>query len=71
MTHPGGDLPGCEAALRALFAGEEASFAEAIKPWPEGLRTWVLRLRWPPARKKPGRKGAKLNSVSFEAGYAR
>lgn len=44
MTHLGGDLPGYEDALRALFAGDEAAFAEAIKPWPEGLRTWVWRL---------------------------
>ena len=44
MTHLGGDLPGYEDALRALFAGDEATFAEIIKPWPEGLRTWVLRL---------------------------
>jgi len=44
MTHLGGDLPGYEDALRALFAGDEATFAEAIKPWPEGLRTWVWRL---------------------------
>ena len=44
MTHLGGDLPGYEDALRALFAGDEATFIEAIKPWPEGLRTSVWRL---------------------------
>ena len=44
MTHLGGDLPGYEDALRALFAGDETTFAETIKPWPEGLRTWVWRL---------------------------
>jgi hypothetical protein len=44
MTHLGGDLPGYEDALRALFAGDEATFVEAIKPWPAGLRTWVWRL---------------------------
>ena len=54
MTHLGGDLPGYEAALRALFAGDEASFAEAIKPWPEGLRTWVLRLAMAPTEEEAG-----------------
>lgn len=54
MTHLGGDLPGYEAALRALFAGDEASFAEAIKPWPEGLRTWVLRLAMVPSEEEAG-----------------
>lgn len=44
MTHLGGDLPGYEDALRALFAGDEEAFAQAIHPWPEGLRSWVLRL---------------------------
>ena len=44
MTHLGGDLPGYEDALRALFASDAPTFAEAIKPWPEGLRTWVWRL---------------------------
>lgn len=44
MTHLGGDLPGYEDALRALFAGDEPTFAETIKPWPKGLRTWVWRL---------------------------
>lgn len=44
MTHLGGDLPGYEDALRALFAGDDKAFANAILPWPEGLRTWVWRL---------------------------
>ena len=44
MTHLGGDLPGYEDALRALFAGDERTSAEALGPWPEGLRTWVWRL---------------------------
>jgi hypothetical protein len=57
MTHLGGDLPGYEDALRALFAGDEATFAEAIKPWPEGLRTWVWRLATeaPPEANEEGR----------------
>jgi hypothetical protein len=44
MTHLGGDLPGYEDALRALFAGDEAGFEAALGSWPDGLRQWVLRL---------------------------
>lgn len=44
MTHLGGDLPGYEDALRALFAGDEAGFETALAPWPEALRGWVLKL---------------------------
>jgi len=44
MTHLGGDLPGYEDALRALFAGDEAGFEAALGSWPDGLRRWVLKL---------------------------
>ena len=41
MTALAGDLPGYEAAVRALFAGDEAGLGRAVAGWPEGVRTTV------------------------------
>jgi hypothetical protein len=41
MQALGGDLPGYEAALRALYAGDGAGFAAALADWPEDLRDYV------------------------------
>ncbi|RDK08767.1 DUF2239 family protein [Cupriavidus lacunae] len=39
-----GDLPGFEAATRALFAGDVAGFAQQIAVWPVDVREHALRL---------------------------
>lgn len=39
-----GDLPGCEAAGRALDAGNAAAFATATENWPVDLGAWLRRL---------------------------
>ncbi len=44
MSAIGGDLPGYEEALRALFASDEAAFRREVKPWPEDLRLHLERL---------------------------
>lgn len=40
----GGNLPGYEAAIRALFAGDRAGFARAMADWPEDIRAHALTL---------------------------
>ena len=42
MTAIAGDLPGYEAAVRALFAGDGAGFEAAVEGWPDGVRDAVL-----------------------------
>lgn len=37
MAAIAGDLPGFEAASRALFAGDDARFAEVIADWPQDI----------------------------------
>lgn len=44
MQALGGDLPGYEEALRALFAGDIDGLAERLIGWPGDLRSYVLRL---------------------------
>jgi uncharacterized protein len=44
MQALGGDLPGYEAALRALYAGDADGFAAALSDWPDDLRAYVLAL---------------------------
>jgi hypothetical protein len=44
MQALGGDLPGYEAALRALYAGDAAGFGAALADWPEDLRNYVRSL---------------------------
>lgn len=39
-----GDLPGYEEALRALFAGDAAAFADRTAAWPEDVRAYAERL---------------------------
>ena len=41
MTAVAGDLPGYEAATRALFAGDADGFAAATAGWPEDLRAYA------------------------------
>lgn len=40
----GGNLPGYEAAIRVLFAGDRAGFVRAMKDWPEDIRAHALTL---------------------------
>jgi hypothetical protein len=44
MTTLAGDLPGYEEATRALFAGDEARFAELTAPWPTDIGDYVRSL---------------------------
>ena len=44
-----GDLPGYEEAIRALFAGEYALFAERMATWPPDVRGHALALSRPGA----------------------
>lgn len=37
-----GNLPGFEDACRALFAGDDARFAQVIEGWPEDIRQYAL-----------------------------
>lgn len=41
MTAIAGDLPGYEAAVRRLFAGDWTAFDAAVEGWPEGVRDAV------------------------------
>ncbi len=44
MSALGGDLPGYEDAVRALFAGDATRFAAEIADWPADLRAYVTEL---------------------------
>lgn len=44
LSASSGDRPGYEEALRALYRGEEARFAELIAGWPEDVRGYVEEL---------------------------
>ncbi|HEX3838741.1 MAG TPA: DUF2239 family protein [Steroidobacteraceae bacterium] len=44
MAAMAGDLPGFEAAIRALYAPDAARFAELIAPWPADVRDHASRL---------------------------
>lgn len=44
MSAMAGDLPGYEEAIRALFAGDRARFAEQMAAWPQDLREHALAL---------------------------
>lgn len=39
-----GDLPGFEAATRALFAHDERTFGQSISDWPPDIQAYALRL---------------------------
>lgn len=47
-----GDLPGYEEVIRALFAGEDETFADRMATWPPDIRDHALAL----ARPNPGEK---------------
>ncbi|MFT3904812.1 MAG: DUF2239 family protein [Steroidobacteraceae bacterium] len=47
MSALGGDLPGFEAATRALFAGDQAQFEQRLHDWPKDVREHALRLLTP------------------------
>ncbi|HEX2525397.1 MAG TPA: DUF2239 family protein [Geminicoccus sp.] len=44
MVTLAGDLPGYEAAARAIYAGDEARFGQAIQDWPQDIREHAVRL---------------------------
>jgi hypothetical protein len=44
MAAIAGDLPAYEEALRALFAGDRAAFAERLADWPADVRSHALAL---------------------------
>ena len=44
MAAIAGDLPDYEEALRALFAGDRAAFAERLADWPADVRSHALAL---------------------------
>lgn len=47
MTAMGGDRPGFEEALRALYAGERATFEQHLRRWPTDVRRHAERLAAP------------------------
>jgi hypothetical protein len=44
MTTMAGNLPGYEEAIRALFAGDAAGFAQRIADWPADIRDYAIEL---------------------------
>ena len=44
MSDQCGDRPGYEEALRALYRGDQAGFAERIAEWPEDVRGYIGEL---------------------------
>ena len=49
MAATAGDLPGFEAASRALFAGDRDRFAQHSAAWPDDVRAYACELAWPTA----------------------
>lgn len=49
MTAIGGDLPGFEEAMRALFADELEHFKTLLADWPEDVRDHAIKLAETPA----------------------
>ena len=49
MSAIGGDLPGFEEAVRALYAGDSARLEHYLAEWPEDLRAHVRKLATPVA----------------------
>lgn len=47
LTAIGGDLPGYETAIRALFANDPNRFARALADWPEDIRDHAIWLAPP------------------------
>ena len=46
MSAMAGNLPGFEAATRALFAGKREDFATCTAPWPADVRAHAQELAW-------------------------
>lgn len=44
LTHMGGDRPGYEEALRALYRGDDQGFEARIASWPKAIRDYVKAL---------------------------
>nr|WP_308238347.1 DUF2239 family protein [Phenylobacterium sp. J367] len=44
MSALGGDLPGFEEAIRALYAADDPRFDALISAWPDDIRAYVTRL---------------------------
>jgi hypothetical protein len=44
LTHMGGDRPGYEEALRALYRGDEERFRTLIAAWPKAIRDYAGEL---------------------------
>jgi hypothetical protein len=44
MSVLGGDLPGYEEAIRALYAGDEGRLAALVEAWPADIAAYALRL---------------------------
>ena len=47
LTALAGDLPGYEAALRALFADDPVAFADLTSGWPGDVAAHAARFAWP------------------------
>lgn len=54
MTAIGGDLPGYEEALRALFANDRTGLEARLAAWPEDVRTYALRLAYGATSRRDG-----------------
>lgn len=52
MTAMGGNLPGYEEAIRALFANDRARFRQHVAPWPKDLRIHAAKLAFGTAQSK-------------------
>ncbi|MFC7396198.1 DUF2239 family protein [Chelatococcus sp. GCM10030263] len=50
MAAAGGDLPGYEEAIRALFAGDRGRVVGCLAAWPPDLRDHALKLGFPDER---------------------
>jgi hypothetical protein len=48
MSALGGDLPGYEEAIRALFADDRGRFEEHTAGWPGDVRAYAVRLGFAP-----------------------
>lgn len=46
MSAMAGDLPGFEAASRALFAGNREDFVDRMRDWPADVRAYAHKLAW-------------------------
>lgn len=49
LTVMAGDRPGYEEAMRALYAGDRATFDGLAAGWPEAVREYGVALAWPAA----------------------